>query len=47
VAVDGLKIEPLPADLIGADAWPPRPVERWSALPNGGPEQHENEHQRR
>jgi NADPH-dependent glutamate synthase beta subunit-like oxidoreductase/NAD(P)H-flavin reductase len=32
VAVDGLKIEPLPADLIGADAWPPRPVERWSAL---------------
>jgi NADPH-dependent glutamate synthase beta subunit-like oxidoreductase/NAD(P)H-flavin reductase len=32
VAVDGLKIEPLPADLVGADAWPPRPVERWSAL---------------
>jgi NADPH-dependent glutamate synthase beta subunit-like oxidoreductase/NAD(P)H-flavin reductase len=32
VAVDGLKIEPLPADLIGADAWPPRPVESWSAL---------------
>jgi NAD(P)H-flavin reductase/NADPH-dependent glutamate synthase beta subunit-like oxidoreductase len=30
--VDGLKIEPLPADLVGGDAWPPRPVERWSAL---------------
>ena len=24
VGIDGLKIEPLPADLIGADAWPPR-----------------------
>ena len=24
VGIDGLKIEPLPAELIGADAWPPR-----------------------
>ena len=24
VGIDGLKIEPLPADLIGADVWPPR-----------------------
>ncbi len=32
VAVDGLKIEPLPPDLTGADTWPPRPIERWSAL---------------
>ena len=26
VAFDGLKIEPLPADLVGGDAWPPRAV---------------------
>ncbi|HYP78244.1 MAG TPA: FAD-dependent oxidoreductase [Polyangiaceae bacterium] len=32
VGIEGLKIEPLPADLIGADAWPPRAVERWSEL---------------
>ena len=32
VGIDGLKIEPLPADLLGADAWPPRAVERWSEL---------------
>ncbi|HXT99352.1 MAG TPA: FAD-dependent oxidoreductase, partial [Polyangia bacterium] len=32
VGVDGLKIEPLPADLIGADAWPPRAVEDWREL---------------
>jgi NADPH-dependent glutamate synthase beta subunit-like oxidoreductase/NAD(P)H-flavin reductase len=32
VAIDGLKIEPLPASLIGADAWPPRPVEHWKDL---------------
>jgi NADPH-dependent glutamate synthase beta subunit-like oxidoreductase/NAD(P)H-flavin reductase len=32
VGIDGLKIEPLPADLIGADAWPPRAVEHWSEL---------------
>jgi NADPH-dependent glutamate synthase beta subunit-like oxidoreductase/NAD(P)H-flavin reductase len=32
VAVDGLKIEPLPADLVGGDAWPPRPVESWRAM---------------
>jgi NADPH-dependent glutamate synthase beta subunit-like oxidoreductase/NAD(P)H-flavin reductase len=30
VGIDGLKIEPLPAELIGGDAWPPRAVERWS-----------------
>ena len=24
VGIDGLKVEPLPADLIGGDAWPPR-----------------------
>jgi NAD(P)H-flavin reductase/NADPH-dependent glutamate synthase beta subunit-like oxidoreductase len=32
VGIEGLKVEPLPADLIGADAWPPRPVERWQEL---------------
>jgi NADPH-dependent glutamate synthase beta subunit-like oxidoreductase/NAD(P)H-flavin reductase len=32
VGIDGLKIEPLPSDLIGADAWPPRAVERWQEL---------------
>jgi NADPH-dependent glutamate synthase beta subunit-like oxidoreductase/NAD(P)H-flavin reductase len=32
VAIDGLKIEPLPASLIGADAWPPQPVEHWKDL---------------
>jgi NADPH-dependent glutamate synthase beta subunit-like oxidoreductase/NAD(P)H-flavin reductase len=32
VGVEGLKVEPLAADMIGADAWPPRAVERWSDL---------------
>ncbi len=32
VGIDGLKIEPLPADLIGGDVWPPRAVERWEEL---------------
>ena len=32
VGIDGLKIEPLPADLVGADAWPPRAVEDWREL---------------
>ncbi|HEV3032004.1 MAG TPA: FAD-dependent oxidoreductase [Polyangia bacterium] len=32
VGVDGLKIEPLRADLLGADAWPPRAVKSWSEL---------------
>jgi NADPH-dependent glutamate synthase beta subunit-like oxidoreductase/NAD(P)H-flavin reductase len=32
VGVDGLKIEPLPADLLGADVWPPRAVEHWQEL---------------
>ncbi|HEX4403351.1 MAG TPA: FAD-dependent oxidoreductase [Polyangia bacterium] len=32
VGVDGLKIEPLRADLLGADVWPPRAVKSWSEL---------------
>jgi NADPH-dependent glutamate synthase beta subunit-like oxidoreductase/NAD(P)H-flavin reductase len=32
VGIDGLKIEPLRADLMGADAWPPRAVKSWSEL---------------
>jgi NADPH-dependent glutamate synthase beta subunit-like oxidoreductase/NAD(P)H-flavin reductase len=32
VAVDGLKIEPLPADLLGADVWPPRAIEDYREL---------------
>jgi NADPH-dependent glutamate synthase beta subunit-like oxidoreductase/NAD(P)H-flavin reductase len=32
VGVDGLKVEPLPADLLGADRWPPRAVERWDEI---------------
>ncbi|HEY2728349.1 MAG TPA: FAD-dependent oxidoreductase [Polyangia bacterium] len=32
VGVDGLKIEPLRADLLGADAWPPRAVKSWGEL---------------
>ena len=32
VGVDGLKIEPLPADLLGADAWPPRAIENFSEI---------------
>jgi NADPH-dependent glutamate synthase beta subunit-like oxidoreductase/NAD(P)H-flavin reductase len=32
VAVDGLKLEPLPADLLGGDAWPPRPLRDWKEL---------------
>ncbi|HVR61608.1 MAG TPA: FAD-dependent oxidoreductase [Polyangia bacterium] len=32
VGVDGLKIEPLPADLLGADAWPPRALERFEDI---------------
>jgi NADPH-dependent glutamate synthase beta subunit-like oxidoreductase/NAD(P)H-flavin reductase len=32
VGVDGLKIEPLRADLLGADVWPPRAVESWQEL---------------
>jgi NADPH-dependent glutamate synthase beta subunit-like oxidoreductase/NAD(P)H-flavin reductase len=32
VGIDGLKIEPLPADLLGADVWPPRAVQRWTDL---------------
>jgi NADPH-dependent glutamate synthase beta subunit-like oxidoreductase/NAD(P)H-flavin reductase len=32
VGVDGLKIEPLRADLLGADAWPPRAIESFSEI---------------
>ncbi len=32
VAVDGLKLEPLPVDLVGGDAWPPRPLRDWNEL---------------
>ncbi len=32
VGVDGLKIEPLPADLLGGDAWPPRAIESFSEI---------------
>ena len=32
VGIDGLKIEPLSAELLGADAWPPRAVKSWTEL---------------
>jgi NADPH-dependent glutamate synthase beta subunit-like oxidoreductase/NAD(P)H-flavin reductase len=32
VGVDGLKIEPLRADLLGADVWPPKAVKSWREL---------------
>src|SRR5450432_58967 len=32
VGIDGLKIEPLRADLLGADVWPPRAVKSWTEL---------------
>jgi NADPH-dependent glutamate synthase beta subunit-like oxidoreductase/NAD(P)H-flavin reductase len=32
VGVDGLKIEPLPSDLVGGDAWPPRALERFEDI---------------
>jgi NADPH-dependent glutamate synthase beta subunit-like oxidoreductase/NAD(P)H-flavin reductase len=32
VGIDGLKIEPLRSDLLGADQWPPRAVKSWSEL---------------
>ncbi len=32
VAIDGLKIEPLPDDISGADGCPPRPIQRWSEI---------------
>jgi NADPH-dependent glutamate synthase beta subunit-like oxidoreductase/NAD(P)H-flavin reductase len=32
VGIDGLKIEPLRADLVGGDFWPPRAVERFSEI---------------
>src|SRR6266403_4874103 len=30
VGIDGLKIEPLPDDLVGADGEGPRPIREWS-----------------
>ncbi|HEX3698433.1 MAG TPA: FAD-dependent oxidoreductase [Polyangia bacterium] len=32
VGIEGLKIEPLPSDLVGADAWPPRALERFEDI---------------
>src|SRR5260221_151148 len=32
VGIDGLKIEPLRADWLGADAWPPRAIKSWGEL---------------
>jgi len=32
VGVDALKIEPLPADVTGSDAVPPRPIRDWSEI---------------
>jgi NADPH-dependent glutamate synthase beta subunit-like oxidoreductase/NAD(P)H-flavin reductase len=32
VGIDGLKIEPLPTDIVGTDAAPPLPIRDWSAI---------------
>src|SRR3954447_14652455 len=32
VAIDALKIEPLPEDLTGTDSVPPRPIRDWSEI---------------
>jgi NAD(P)H-flavin reductase/NADPH-dependent glutamate synthase beta subunit-like oxidoreductase len=32
VAIDGLKIEPLPEELTGSDAAPPRPIHKWAEI---------------
>ena len=32
VGIDGLKIEPLPEDIAGTDATPPRPIRDWSEI---------------
>ncbi len=32
VGIDGLKIEPLPAELVGSDDTPPTPIRDWSAI---------------
>jgi NADPH-dependent glutamate synthase beta subunit-like oxidoreductase/NAD(P)H-flavin reductase len=32
VGIDGLKIEPLPADIAGTDTTPPRPIRSWSEI---------------
>lgn len=35
VGIDGLKIEPLPDDLLGADVWPPRAVREYHTIEEG------------
>jgi NADPH-dependent glutamate synthase beta subunit-like oxidoreductase len=32
VGIDGLKIEPLPDDIVGTDAEPPRPIRAWNEV---------------
>jgi len=32
VGIDGLKIEPLPEEVVGTDTTPPRPIREWSEL---------------
>ncbi|MCC7418418.1 MAG: FAD-dependent oxidoreductase [Acidobacteria bacterium] len=32
VGIDGLKIEPLPAELVGTDTEAPRPIEKWDEI---------------
>ena len=32
VGIDGLKIEPLPEDIVGTDTAPPRPIRDWSEI---------------
>ena len=32
VGIDGLKIEPLPEDIVGTDTEPPRPIRDWSEI---------------
>ena len=32
VGIDGLKIEPLPADIVGGDVWPPRAIKSYSEI---------------
>jgi NADPH-dependent glutamate synthase beta subunit-like oxidoreductase/NAD(P)H-flavin reductase len=32
IAIDGLKIEPLPEDITGRDGVPPRPINQWSEI---------------
>jgi NADPH-dependent glutamate synthase beta subunit-like oxidoreductase/NAD(P)H-flavin reductase len=32
IAIDGLKIEPLPEDITGSDSQPPKPIREWSEI---------------